>query len=263
MTTDQTTLTNLRTSMNRFQSLVESLTEEQMAVRSLCPDWDVKGVILHVVGIEHILVDWLPQSEDEPPAFAAVGPFLAGHAGDDVAALKTLTAETFERRRANLADLSNADLDRRCMSPVGPSTYGGFMAVRNFDIWVHHRDITTPLGLPSDDGGPSAEAALDQVHHSLGYIVGKKVGLPDGMSITFDVGGPIERQMHVAVDGRAKVVPRLEGPPSVVISTDLITFMQLACGRLDPQAQITAGTISWTGDQEWGREAASRLAFTM
>ena len=28
--------------------------------------------------------------------------------------------------------------------------------------------------------------------------------------------------------------------------------MQLACGRIDPQAQIDAGTITWTGNGELG-----------
>jgi hypothetical protein len=37
----------------------------------------------------------------------------------------------------------------------------------------------------------------------------------------------------------------------------------LACGRIDPEAEIAAGTISWSGDDEWGAQAARNLRFTM
>ena len=38
--------------------------------------------------------------------------------------------------------------------------------------------MTLPLGIETNDSGIHAEIALDEVHGSLGYIVGKKVGLP-------------------------------------------------------------------------------------
>ena len=127
---------------------------------------------------------------------------------------------------------------------------------------MHERDITTPLGRATDDGGIAAELALDQVENSIGYIVGKKVGLPDGRSITFDLTGPVTRQLHVRVDGRAKKVDQLDDP-DVVVTTDSTTFIQLACGRIDPQTQIDAGTVTWKGDDELGDRAARNLRFTM
>lgn len=96
----------------------------------------------------------------------------------------------------------------------------------------------------------------------MGYIVGKKVGLPAGKSITFDLTGPIRRQLHVAVDGRAKAVDHLDNP-DVTVVTDSTTFIQLACGRIDPQAQIDSGAITWMGDGELGDRAARNLRFTM
>ena len=131
-----------------------------------------------------------------------------------------------------------------------------------FDFWVHERDITTPLGWPTDDTGPRAEIALAEVEGSLGYIVGKKIGLPDGTSIVFHLTGPLRRDLSVQVDGRAKVVDQ-DSQSDVELTTDMLTFMQLACGRLDPQAQIDAGTITWTGDPVLGDRAARNLRFTM
>jgi hypothetical protein len=95
------------------------------------------------------------------------------------------------------------------------------MAVRVFDFWVHERDITTPLGLPTDDGDARAEMALAEVERSLGYIVGKKIGLPDGSSIVFHLTGPLRRDLYVTVDGRAKVVSHIDHP-DVALSTDSV-----------------------------------------
>ncbi|BBZ06878.1 hypothetical protein MDOR_10470 [Mycolicibacterium doricum] len=103
--------------------------------------------------------------------------------------------------------------------PVGPGTYGRFLAIRVFDFWVHERDITTPLGRDTDHGGVAAEIALEQVENSIGYNVGKWVGLHDGKSLTFHLTGPLARRLHVAVDGRAARVDHVERP-DVTVTAD-------------------------------------------
>jgi hypothetical protein len=147
-------------------------------------------------------------------------------------------------------------------TPVGPANYGRFMDIRVFDNWVHERDIRVPLGIPGDDSGPAAETSLTEVHQSLGYIVGKKIGLEDGKSIAFDLTGPVSRRMLVRVDGRAAVVDELPDPDATV-TTDSLTFMLLACGRIDPEDPISDGRITWTGDDEIGARAARNLRFTI
>lgn len=134
--------------------------------------------------------------------------------------------------------------------------------MRIFDFWVHERDITTPLGWPSDDGGPGAEIALAQVEGSIGYIVGKKIGLPDGASIVFRLTGPVRRELPVVVDGRARAVDHVEHP-DVELTTDTVTFIQLAAGRIDPQQPIDAGLVTWTGNAQLGDHAARNLRFTI
>jgi hypothetical protein len=49
----------------------------------------------------------------------------------------------------------------------------------------------------------------------------------------------------------------------VELSTDSLTFVQLACGRIDPQDQIDAGLVTWTGNAELGERAARNLLYTM
>jgi uncharacterized protein (TIGR03083 family) len=238
------------------------LTTAEWASPSLCPDWTVRGVFEHLASIENALISWIPDAAATPPPFNLAGAFVKEVAELDTFALMERVRGVFARRRYDLSVLSPADLTRPSWTPVGPGSYGRFMEIRVFDFWVHERDITTPLGRPTDAAGARAKIALAEVEGSLGYIVGKKVGLPDGRSIVFHLSGPLERDIAVAVDGRARVVDTI-ALPDVEIWTDTLTFIQLACGRIDPQEPIDLGTIVWRGDAELGERAARNLRFTM
>jgi uncharacterized protein (TIGR03083 family) len=261
-----TDLASVRGALGHSYAAIEKLgaamSGAQWQTQSLCPDWTVRGVVAHLASVENMLVGWLPGSADELPPFDRVTSFVQQTADVDDAAFAARVAEVFGQRRADLAALSENDLGRPSWTPVGPRTYGSFMEIRVFDFWVHERDITTPLALSTDDGDARAEMALAEVERSLGYIVGKKVALADGSSIVFRLTGPLRRDLYVAVDGRAKVVGPIERP-DVELSTDSLTFVQLACGRIDPQQQIDAGLVSWTGNAELGDRAARSLRYTM
>jgi hypothetical protein len=111
-------------------------------------------------------------------------------------------------------------------------------------------------------GHPRLRLLGARARHHHAYIVGKKVGLPDGSSIVFHLTGPLRRDLYVIVDGRAKVVGHVDRP-DVELSTDSVTFVQLACGRIDPQAQIDADLVRWTGNDQLGSLAARNLRYTM
>jgi uncharacterized protein (TIGR03083 family) len=245
-----------------MEALCADLGEAEWRVQSLCPDWKVRDVVNHVTSMEAVMAGWLPEDTGTPPPFERAGDYLRETAGLDSAAFVERVRATYDRRRRDLASLSSGDLERPSWMPTGPGTYGRFLAIRVFDFWVHERDITTPLARVTDDTGVAAEIALAEVESSLGYIVGKKVGLPDGKSIAFHLTGPIVRELDVLVDGRAKQVDRLVNP-DVEVTTDSTTFIQLACGRIDPQVRIDSGAINWKGDAELGEQAARNLRFTM
>ncbi|GAY18699.1 maleylpyruvate isomerase family mycothiol-dependent enzyme [Mycobacterium sp. shizuoka-1] len=243
-----------------IEGLCTELSDADWKAQSLCPDWDMRAVIQHVVSIEAVLAGWLPQDVTTPPPFERAAEFLAGT--DEPAVLVQKVGAVLAERRRDLAALTPADLDRPSWMPVGPGTYGRFLEIRVFDFWVHVRDITIPLGRPTDDAGLAAELALAQVEGSIGYIAGKKIGVPEGGSIAFRLTGPLVREINVAVDGRAKQVAHLDNPDAT-LTTDSTTFIMLASGRIDPQAQIDAGVVSWSGDAELGERAARNLRFTM
>ncbi len=261
-----TDLATIRDSLGQCYDAIESLSArmdgQQWTTQSLCPDWNARDVVSHLGMMERVMTGWLPDSAEHLPPLGRVGAYEEEVGALDDKSFASRITDIFADRRADLAALREDDLGRSSWTPVGVKTYGRFLEIRVFDFWVHERDITTPLGWPTDDTGPRAEIALAEVEGSLGYIVGKKIGLPDGTSIVFHLTGPLRRDLSVQVDGRAKVVDQIANP-DVELTTDMLTFMQLACGRLDPQAQIDAGTITWTGDPVLGDRAARNLRFTM
>jgi len=256
------TMPALENCFNEFESLISNLSESDWQTQSLCPDWDVKGVVTHLAGIENLLLNWVPQNADEWPPFPKMAEFESEAENLSAKELLDRSITIVNDRRKELAELRDETWDLECMTPVGPGTYGRFMNIRIFDFWVHQRDMTLPLGIETNDSGAHAKIALDEVHGSLGYIVGKKIGLPEGMSIGFRLTGGIERNMFVNVDGRARVVDEVD-EPSVELVADSTSFIMLACGRVDPQSEIDAGRISWSGDNQWGEKAARNLRFTM
>ncbi len=245
-----------------MEGLCSDLSEDEWQARSLCPDWNVREVVNHVTSIEAVMAGWIPDDASSLPPLDRAADFERETSGLAGAAFVERVRATYDRRRQDLAALSAGDLDRASWTPTGPGTYGRFLAIRVFDFWVHHRDITTPLSRMTVDTGIAAEIALAEVENSLGYIVGKKVGMPDGKSITVRLTGPMIREFNVLVDGKARRVDTLENP-DVEIITDSTTFIQLACGRIDPQAAIDSGAITWAGDAQLGERAARNLRFTM
>lgn len=262
MTGLEETRSALQGCYSEVEKLCADLNEAEWQVQSLCPDWKVRDVVSHVTMMEAVMSGWLPEDAATPPPFDRTSDFLRETAGLDTAAFVERVRATFAGRRRDLASLSAEDFQRPSWMPTGQGTYGRFLAIRVFDFWVHVRDITAPLGRATDDTGVAAEIALAEVESSLGYIVGKKVRLPDGKSIAFHLTGPIVGEFDVVVDGRAKRVDHLDNP-DVEVTTDSTTFIQLACGRIDPQIPIDSGAISWKGDGELGELAARNLRFTM
>jgi len=261
-----TDLATVRGSLEQCYDAIEAacahLNPSEWQAQSLCPDWTTRDVVSHLGMMERVMTGWLPSGAGEPAPLDRIAPYQAEVTGLDDTAFAGLITGIFARRRTDLARLTDADLSLPSWTPIGPRTYGGFLEIRIFDFWVHERDITTPLGWPTDDSGPRAEIALGQVESSIGYIVGKKVGLPDGTSIVFHLTGPLKRDICVVVDGRARQVAHIDSP-TVELTTGSTTFIQLAAGRIDPQEQIDAGRVSWTGDAVLGDRAARNLRFTI
>ncbi|MDA8341545.1 MAG: maleylpyruvate isomerase family mycothiol-dependent enzyme [Actinomycetota bacterium] len=252
-----------------MDGLLSQLGDEQWEADAL-PGWNVHDVVAHVVGTERQL------SGAEPPP--ALPPEVMGsHVHNDIArmneawivALRRLSHDELRRafdeitatRLAQLEAMSPDDYEAPSWTPVGPGTYARFMEVRVFDSWMHEQDIRWAVGIPGHESGPVAEQSLTEVTGSLGYIVGKRAAMPEGSAVLIRLTGPIQRDLHVVVDGRARVVDRLPGQPTVSITLDFPLFMRLTGGRVDPATVI--GQVELGGDRELARQLATTMAFTI
>ena len=123
---------------------------------------------------------------------------------------RTTTAE----RRDALTAMGEAQWNELTATPAGPDSYGRFMRVRIFDCWMHEHDIRDALreqAADADFDGPDARLALDEIAASMGFVVGKLGGAPDGSRVRLELTGPLQRTINVAVEGRGKVVDDFGG----------------------------------------------------
>jgi len=253
-------VTNVLHCFDTFTALLAELDEREWATPSLCPGWSVADVAAHLAGIEHALAGWAP-SADNPPPFDGIAAYMATARGWSGPELLADMRAVLDRRRAELEAMADDAFEQPSWTPVGVQTYGRFMAVRTFDFWVHEQDIRVPLGRPGHLEGPAAEMSLDEVRMSLGYIVGKRAGIGEGNRIKIVLTGPVTGELCAVVDGRARAVDRLDDPTATV-TTDFLTFMLLACGRIDPAEPIAAGKVTYAGDTAVADQLARNLRFT-
>jgi uncharacterized protein (TIGR03083 family) len=237
--------------------------------RPALPGWDVHDVLAHVIGTERTLA-----GEQHPEAVGidagahvrnAIGQANEAwvvalrdrpHAGllDD---FRAVAAD----RLASLRAMSTEEFNAPSWTPAGQATYARFMQIRIFDCWMHEQDIRAAVGIPGNESGAAAEEVLDEVIKALGYIVGKRGRAPDGSSVLIRLTGPVQRDLPVVVDGRARVVAAIDGEPTASLALSSSLFFRLAGGRED--AETALDRIELGGDTGLARQQATNLAYTI
>ncbi len=249
--------------------LMAGLDDEAWTRPSL-PGWTVHDVLSHLIGTERALAGaQQPQVPD--------GGELGDHVRNDIARLneawivtlrdrphadlladfRAITAE----RLASLRAMSADDFHAPSWTPAGHATYARFMQIRIFDCWMHEQDIRAAVGQPGNEGGLIAEQALAEVILALGYIIGKRGRAPEGSIIEIRLTGPVERDLHVVVDGKAKVVESVRAEPTASLTLSSSLFLRLAGGREDAQAALPR--VGLGGDTALARQLATSLAYTI
>jgi len=252
--------------LGRFLGQLDDATWTRPAL----PGWDVHDVVAHLVGGERMLAG---APAPDVPVEATAGEHVKNgiarlneawivtlRARSHAELLDDFSAVTAERLSA-LRSMTPEDFAAPSWTPVGDATYGRFMEVRVFDTWMHEQDIRAAVHAPGHDAGPVAEQSVAEVVSALGYIVGKKAGLPAGSSVTFQLTGPVHRSVHVSVGERASVVPGLPGPATVTLTLPSLLFVQMAGGRVDTDAAIE--NVAIDGDRALGLQVAANLAYTI
>jgi uncharacterized protein (TIGR03083 family) len=156
-----------------------------------------------------------------------------------------------------LKAITDANLDDESWTPVGPGKVRDLLAIRSMDIWVHEQDIRRAVGKPGGMQGPLADNAFGRHSTALPFVVGKKVGPPEGTTVVFDVEG----LPPVAVGMRSPRAASVDVPdaPTVKLSMDFETFNRLCCGRGE-NAEV-AKAVRIEGDGELARKVVASMNF--
>lgn len=254
-----------------IDGLLADLPDDEWRTPTALPGWDVQANVAHIVGTESILAGVpTPPTDVDVAALDHVRNDIGGVNEPWVLALALLSpAEVreqlravVEQRTAALLAMTQDEWDAEGFTPAGMDTYGRFMRIRVFDCWMHEQDIRDAVGRPGHLGGAPVELALDEMATAMGFVVGKRAGAPDGARVTLALTGEAARDIHVVVDGRAAVVPSLDAPASVVITTDVHTFTRLAGGRTR-WATIDQDLVTIDGDPALAHQILTNLAYTI
>jgi len=258
---------------SEYRALVElgaGLDGTQWAVPTCLPGWSVRDVFSHVIGAEAMLlgepapeVDLSHLTHLRNPIAEANEVWVEANRGLTGTEVVARLADVTSRRLAELDAMSQDDFDAPSWTPAGKDeTYGRFMRIRHFDCYLHEQDIRLASGIPARETAEDLSSSLDEVATGLGYIVGRKAGLPDGSRVRIDLTGPATRTYLVQIDGRAAVVDSLDGEPTVGIELTGMHFLRLTGGRHDADVDPEDG-VRFTGDRGLGAQLVANMAFTI
>jgi len=265
-------LAGLFGSWDSIDALLAGLTDEQWQTPTALPGWTVHDVVAHIVGTETMLAGQpVPESDAGK----------ADHVRNDIGALNerwvdhlrsrspeemlATFRETTAQRKAGLAAMSDDEWNTVTLTPAGPDSYGRFMRVRVFDCWMHEHDIRDAVSAPASDAsysGADARLALDEMTSSMGFVVAKKGGAPDGSRVELNLTGPLARTIRVAIDGRAALVDDFaDRQPTAAITVDGRQFVRLAGGR--PMTGHAPQAVEYGGDEAVGARIVENLAYVI
>ena len=262
-------LSGLFASWDAIDRAVDDLPDDAWDTATSLPGWTVHDVVAHVTGTESML-----QGAGTPEADIDVSTLQ--HVRNDIGVLnerwvrklrglphadllERFRATTAQRREA-LSAMGEGQWHELTATPAGPDSYGRFMRVRIFDCWMHEHDVREAVRRSPTDGafdGADSRLALDEIAASMGFVVGKLGGAPEGSRIRLELTGPLSRTINVSVDQRARVVDELDAEPTATISLDGLLFTRLAGGR----TAVDHDAITYTGDQTVGRRIVDHLNF--
>jgi uncharacterized protein (TIGR03083 family) len=265
----------LMAEFDALSELAASFDDEAWGTPTCLPGWTVKDTLSHMAGTELML-------EGEPTPKVDVSHLT--HMRNDIAATTEVWVESMrlspgpevldrwraivERRRSTLGAMDQAAFDAPSWTPAGPDeTFGRFMRIRHFDGFMHEHDIRGALDLPDRAAPGHVASALTEPVSGLGYVVGKRAGIPAGERVRIEVTGAVEDTWLIEVGDRAALVDELSGEPTVGLTLSAMLYLRLAGGRQDPAPHVDpasgAEQIELSGDVGLARQLATNLAFTI
>lgn len=265
--------------------IIDLMEQEYRSVRALCdelgPDdwqrptdcegWSVQDQISHLAGLEGL---FLGKEQPDHPA-----PDVP-HIRNDVGRLneaqvdlrrswppERVVAELDENATARIAylrGLSDEQWAEQTFTVTGPDSHDRALRLRIFDWFGHEQDIRRATDRPGALDTPVAAKAAEVFYEALGYVLGKKVGAPDGTTLLLEVTGPNGRTVPLEVrDGRGTVLEAAPDAPDATVRLDFEAFTLRGYGRRGTDELLEAGRIELERDTELGRRFVDALSVTI
>jgi uncharacterized protein (TIGR03083 family) len=263
-------VTLLREEFDAVEDLCRDLDAAAWDTPSCLPGWTVRDNLSHMIGTESMLLTLPAPTLEGDPLDHVKNPIGAANEAwvesmrplsgpEIVARFRDVTS----RRLAVLGAMTQEEYDAPSWTPAGPDeTYGRFMRIRHYDCFMHEHDIRAALGAPERPDPRHVSSSLDEVATGLGFIVGKRAGLPKGSRIRIGLSGAVDRQFLVEVGDRAAVVEQLSGEPTIELDLPSMLFLRLTGGRQLAQPHFDR-EITLSGDRELAEALGNHLAFTI
>lgn len=259
------TIDKLEHTWASISQLCASLTEEQWKTPSQLPKWTVQDNLSHMIGTERGMEGMERLDHVASDLSHTKNPI--GEANEhDVDARRSWPGsrvlaewnEVVARRVNTLRTADDAYFAKESFTPTGPGTLADFLHIRVLDCWTHEQDMRRVLGLPGNQGGPSAEHTIDRLIRTIPIVVGKRAQTPEGGTVVIVITGAVQRTVATTiVEGRAQVVPDVPSNPLCTITVDSDVFLQLATGRATSGELATDITID--GDAVLGDKVVSQF----
>ena len=248
-----------------MSALGAGLTEAEWKTASDLPGWTVQDNLAHVIGTERSL-QGLPSTEHRASDLSVVRNPIGEMNEHEVDARRgrpgsEVLAEFDDIVELRLATLRTADATyfaQPAITPTGPGTVADFLHIRVLDSWSHDQDMRRALDLTGNNDTAAAAHTIDRLIRTLGIVIGKRAGTPEGDAVVVDITGPIVRYLtYEIVDGRAQMVGEPSKPPVATVRLDSDTFATLALGRRPASAYTDQ--IELAGDQALARRIVEQL----
>lgn len=257
-------------SIESIAELVNPLTEGEWNGRTPCPNWSVRDIVSHIIGMEceqlgdprpiHTLPRDLYHVQNDFARYMEMQVDVRRH---HTAPEMTSELEYTIIRRARQLRNETRDPETMTRAPLGAEqTLELALRMRAFDVWVHEQDLRTTLGKPGNLDSPGATIVRDTLLAALPKVVAKDAGAPPNSAVVLDVHGPVEflRTVRVDAEGRGSVDGAPSLGPAVTLAMDWETYVRLACGRV--RASTVADGIKAEGDQELAAAILQNFAVT-
>ena len=250
-----------------FTALLEQIPAEQWTAPTDLPGWDVRAVAAHIAHLESILAGAPEETVDlgEPAHVTGLmGLYTeqgvvarAGRTPDEL--INEIREAATKRHTALLADppTDASAKPERIFGGIGWD-WNTLLRNRPLDVWMHEQDVRRAVGLPGGMDSPAAKHTADYLAESVGFVLAKRVGAPAGTTVVLEVAGSDPVAYTVNDAGRGERLAEIPAEPTVALSTDRESFIEIAGGRRTPEA----GSVVVTGDTHLGHQLLDTLAVT-